>query len=337
LSHLVIDDLGDIAAWRARTPGGAASSELAVEAGTMVRLGAPTLRIAGTIAASGHRAERTFGAVDLTGLDDLRLWIRSDRPADGSAARPFFLEVRLGSGQLAVGAQGNGWHRLLPVPSAGVWHAVPLALDDLPAAVRTAASAIRLTCVDAGAPFVVHLAALVAARDEMLADADAALAGRLDAKVEVGGVSAPAIVEPDAAPNPPFLRVRNYGVRPAPERSPSGGSRTDYTEHGFSIRPPSLPFDVLYEVEAVADSRGDAATMLEFVLRELTPLSTLDAGGRPLTVEWIEPPPLSLDATPAHPTVHLKVSTSQRAAAAGEAAVPPFNRIDVEVDSRATA
>lgn len=337
MSHLVIDDLGDLAAWRARTPGGAASAELTVGAGTITRLGEPTLRISGTAAALGHRAERTFDAVDLSEREDLRLSVRSDRPADGSAARPFFLEVRLGSGQLAIGAQANGWHRLVPIPSAGAWHSIPLALDDLPAAVRNAASAIRLTCVDAAAPFVVHLAALVAVRDEMLADADAAISGRLAGRVEVGGVAAPAILEPDAAPNPPFLRIRNYGVRPAPERSPSGGVRTDYTEHGFSIRPPSVAYDVLYEVEAVADTRGDAAAMLELVLRELTPVSTLDVAGKPLTIEWIEPPALALSATPAHPTVHFKVSTSQRATAAREAVVPPFNRIDVEVDSRATA
>jgi hypothetical protein len=35
--------------------------------------------------------------------------------------------------------------------------------------------------------------------------------------------------------------------------------------------------------------------------------------------------------------VYLKVSTSQRAIAARDPAAPPFNRIDLEVDSRASA
>ena len=96
----------------------------------------------------------------------------------------------------------------------------------------------------------------------------------------------PAVVEPDTAPDPPFLSIRNYDARPAPERSPSNGLRTDYTEHGFAIRPPSVPVDVFYAIEAVAEDRSEAARLLEFLMAELTPVSTLEVGGRPLTVEW---------------------------------------------------
>jgi hypothetical protein len=62
---------------------------------------------------------------DLEPFADLELSVRSDRAADGSEDRPFFLELRLGSKALAIGAGGNDWHRLIQVdaPSRPApWH-----------------------------------------------------------------------------------------------------------------------------------------------------------------------------------------------------------------------
>ncbi len=337
MSHLVVDDLTNLAPWRARTPGGAASNAIKLEPDTESPLGGPTLTIRATADAQGHRVERARAAVDLTSFADLELWVRSDRVADGSDGRPFFFELRLGSAALAVGAAGNDWHRLIPVAAQDVWQPVPLALDDLPAAVRSALTAISFTCVDASTPFTIHLDRILAVSGELVGDVDAALLDRLGGKLEVAGAAVPAIVEPAAAPNGPFFRIKNYAVRPALERSPSGGIRTDHTEHGFSIRPPSVAVDLFYAIEAVADARADAARLLEFAFSDLAPRSTLDVAGRPLTVDWVEAPPLALPAIPTQPTLHVKVATSQRASAAREAAVPPFNRIDLEVDSRASA
>ncbi len=294
------------------------------------------MRIRATASAQGHRVERTMGALDVSDFDDLGLWFRTDRVADGSDARPFFLEVRLGSGQLPIGSPENAWHRLVPLPETNVWRYVPLGLDDLPPTVSSGLSRIRFTCIDASVPFEMHVDRILALRDELLADVDSALVARLGGKVEVAGAPVPALIEPSAVPGGPFLRIRNYAARPAPERSPAGGTRTDYVEQGFSIRPPSVPFDLFYEIDAVADDRGDAARVLEFVLGDLTPVSTLDVAGRPLTVEWVESPPLG-PATPSQPTVHIRIATSQQARAAREVAVPPFNRVDVEVDARASA
>lgn len=332
-----MDDLGDLTPWRARTPGGAASSAIAIERGSVTRLGSPTLKIEATTAAQGHRVERTLPAVDLRPFSDLELSVQSDRVADGSDARPFYLELRLGSAALAIGAQANTWHRLIPIAAANVWQAVPLALDDLADAVRGALTQLRFTVLDAATSFTLHLDRIPALGDELLADVDEALLDRLDGRLVLGGTPVPALVEPAQTPNSPFFRLRNYGLRPAPERSPSGGMRTDYTEQGFSIRPPSLPVDVLYAIDAVADDRADAARLLEFAFTGLAASSTLEVAGRPRTVEWVEPPTLSPTEVPAHPTVYVRVATAQRAGAARERAVPPFNRIDVEVDSRASA
>lgn len=337
MSRLVVDDLADLAPWRARTPGGAPSTAITFERGALPRLGGPTITIRGTDAAEGHRLERTLSALDLTAFADLELWVRSDRVADGSDARPFFFELRLGSAQLAVGAAGNTWHRLIPVAAPDVWQPVPLALDDLAAGVRGALTQVRLTCVEATAAFTLHLDGVAAISPELLADVDAALVTRLGGELRIDGVDVPAVVEPAQAPDTPFFRIRNYAVRPAPERSPSGGLRTDHTEQGFSIRPPAIPVDLFYAIDAVADDRADAARLLELALGKLTPRATLEVAGRPSTVDSVDAPPLSLERVQSLPTVYLKVATSQRTRAVREQAVPPFNRIDVEVDSRASA
>ncbi len=338
MSHVVVDDLGDLSPWRARTPGGTSSTAISIERGEVPRTGADTMTIRATSEAEGHRVERTRATIDLTAFPDLELWVRSDRPADGSESRPFSLELRVGSAQLAIGADGNSWHRLLPVAQADVWQPVLIALDDLPDAVRNAVTAVRFTCVDASVPFELTLDPLLAVTDELLSDVDAALLGRLGGTLELDDVQVTAVVEPSAqAPTEPFFRISNYAVRPAPERSPSAGTRTDFTEHGFAIRPPSVPFDLFYAIEAVADTRAEVAAMLEFALAATTPRSTLDVAGRPLEIEWVEAPPLELATVESRPTVYVRVGTSQRALAAPEPAVPPFNRVDVEVDSRARA
>jgi hypothetical protein len=337
VSHLVIDDLSDLAAWQALTPTGGASTAIAIEPGAGPRPLERGMTIRATTDAENHRVERALAPTDVTPFADLELWVESDRAADSSDARPLFLELRLGSAALAIGAPGNPWHRLIPIATADTWQFVALALDDLPAAVRDAVTSIRFTCVDASVPFVVGLGSLRAVSAQLLSDIDAALLERIANKLELNDKPVPAVVEPEAEPDQPFLRLRNYAVRPAPERSPSSGTRTDYTESGFSIRPASVPFDLFYAIEAAAGTRADAAAMLEFALAEFTPRSTLDVAGRQLTVEWADPPQLALPAIQGQPSVYLRVSTSQRALAARDAAAPPFNRVDVEVDSRATA
>jgi hypothetical protein len=289
------------------------------------------MRIQAVPGASGHTIERELDAVDLSTLDDLELWVRSDRAADGSEARPFFLELRLGSEAVPVGSTINDWNRLIPITAPGAWQAVPLALDDLAAGVRSGVTQIQMTCIAAGVAFALDLDELIALRPELLADVDAALVARL-------GAAAPAVVLPtETEPPLPFFRITSYGVRPAPERSPASGFRSDFTGQCFSIRPPSTPFDLLYAVDAVSADRADAARLLEHVYAELTPVAVLEAAGRPLTIESVDGPQLARTAIPDQPTVYLKVSTAQRATGAREPTVPPFNSIDVETDTRAVA
>ena len=215
---------------------------------------------------------------------------------------------------------------------------MPLALDDLPAAVRGAVTQIRLTCLDASASFALDLDRITALHPELLADVDAALVDRLGGRVELGNRIVPAVVDPAPAPTAPFFRLTSYGARPAPERSPAAGVRTDFTGQGFSIRPPSVPFDLLYAVDAVTDDRADAAQAAR--VRPLRADPALGARRRRAAADgrlgrgtanspWRR-------CRGSRPST-CEVATSQRANVAREAAVPPFNRIDVEVDTRAVA
>jgi hypothetical protein len=188
LSHLDVDDLTELGAWAPRAPDGSPSTAITIEAGPATRLSGQTMRIVAGSGALGHRAERELAApVDLSALDDLELWVRCDRVADGSDARPFFLELRLGSTALAAGASSDAWQRFVPVTTPDVWQTVPLALDDLAPAVRSAVTQIRLTCVDASTPFALDLDGIAAIHPDLLANDDAALAAFLGAAAHAAG------------------------------------------------------------------------------------------------------------------------------------------------------
>lgn len=341
MSRLVIDPFDNLQAWSAHGGDGGPSDEISISLGGPARTGRPTALVQAAPKADGHYVERQGAAADLRPFSDLELWVRSQRVATGSVENPFYVEIRLGSAALPVGAGANTWHRFVPVAQPGVWEPVPLDLGDLPAAVRSAVTTLRLRCLDAGEGWALALDQILAVREDMLADLDEALRARLDGRVVLANKPVPAVVVPVTAPEPkpPFLRISNYDVRPDLERSPTRGRHTDHTEQGFVVRPPSVAYSVYYAVEAVAADRPSAARMFAAALAELAPTSTVTSNGRPLTAEWVEPPtyasPPATAPPPDHPTLHLKVSTSLARRASRETAVPVSNVVTVEVDQRA--
>ena len=187
-----------------------------------------------------------------------------------------------------------------------------LSLEDLPASVRSGLTTIRLTCIDAASAFSLDLDVIAAVREELLADVDASLVNRLNGRLELNGTAVP-----------DWVGHLFEGL-------------DRLTETGFALRPPAVAYDLLYEIDAVAEDRADAAAMLHLVLSEFGAVSTLEVSTNPLTVEWVDAPVTEVPPGD-RPLVHLKVSASQRPAAPTVRAVPPFNRIDVEVDDRASA
>jgi hypothetical protein len=281
-------------AWQTTRPGGGPSTELVAQTDTsMTWLGAPTVALSGSTSASGHLATTNFTAVDLTAFDDLWFWILSDRLADGTEGRAFFLELRLGSAAVAMGTAANAWHRELPVTHVATWQLVKVSLDDLAPAVRGALSAVQIGCIDASVPFRCNVAALTAVREQLLLDLDTALVARLSNQVSLAGAPVPAFVDQPGSATPlpsPSIRITNYDVQSADARSPSGPSRSDYRNGTFDLRPRRRAYDVLYEIDVIASARADADLLYELVLAQLGTSSELLVNGVPQLVE-MEPLP----------------------------------------------
>ncbi|WP_141704110.1 hypothetical protein [Planobispora rosea] len=278
--------------------------------------------------------ERSITSADLRSFDDIEFWTEGDRPADGTAGRPFFCEVRLGSEAAPIGSAANRWHRYVPLLGPGPPQRVPFALDDLPGPVRSACSEIRITFLDA--PARVRFTPPAAVRPQLLADTDAALTGRLDNRLSLRGTPVRALLQADPDQPRPYLLLVNHSIEHALTRVSAGEIRTDFTEGGFAIRSAGVPYDLGYRIEAVADRREDIAVLLEFVLAELGPGATLEVGGTELPVEW--PAPWERLADGAGGDLHeqqtslrISIPVVTRPRAVPRRAVPPHHSIQVEV------
>jgi len=249
-----------------------------------------SLRVTGSTSAEGHVLRRTLADVDLSALDEIRVSLRSTRVADGSS-RPFFLELRLGSNAMPLNDAANTWHRYFPVPRAGNWDLVRLRITDLAPQVRSALSVIQVRCIDATESFTVHLDDLLAVRERLVADVDAALLSKLHQRAAIDGTPVPAIIhhpEDDApAPSVPFIRITPFAIEPAAERLTSFEQRTDFTSQGCLVRPGSLRYDMFFELDVFTETRDQKAGLLEFLASTLTPNGILVQNGVEIPMEWI--------------------------------------------------
>ncbi|HEY3079209.1 MAG TPA: hypothetical protein VGM69_04820 [Chloroflexota bacterium] len=346
MTQLPVDPMDNPALWPTSAPDGTAPSpELSVAAETgHVRFGADgvSLRLRGTTAALDHRARRDLAGLDLGELDELRFWAQSDRPADGSLARPFFLEVRLASAAMGLADPANGWHRLVPIATANAWELVRLSLADLPAAVRSAVTTLQLRCVDATAPFTLYLDDLLAVREELIADVDAALLARLHGRLTLGGAPVPALIShPENPPTAaiPSIRLTQYGIRLALERMRAVETRSDFTTNGFRTGAAGVPYELFYEIDVFADTRPDKARIAEFVLRTLNPpLGELLVNDVPLPIEWVAVEPMDPinRGRGDRSLLHFKVLTRQETGTP-QPARPPYSSIVVEADQATAA
>ncbi|MBZ4373791.1 hypothetical protein [Corallococcus sp. AS-1-6] len=291
MAHLLVEPMDTAAAWSALAPDGVTpSTELSIaDETTQVRPGTDghSGRITASATAAGHLLRRTLGApVDLTPYRELRLWLNASRVATGAPAQPFFLELRLGSVALPADAASNTWNRFLPVAQASTWELHRLSLDDLAPATRSAVVTLQLRCVAEG-PFTCCLDDVLAVRDEMVSDVEAALLERLHNVLVVEGSPVPAEVHsPDVAPPAkPYLRVTPLGVEPSDARTPSTTVRSDFSSTGFRTRPAGFAYDLWYQVEAFASSRADEARLLDFALQRLPPRGDLLVNGAPIPLE----------------------------------------------------
>lgn len=339
MSYQLLDDFANAVLWSAfEADGTTPSAALGLTIDSQVhRYGSDQKsgRIEGASGALGHFLRRSFSALDLTPHEELRLWLRSTRVADGTPERPFFLELRLGSAALPIGHPQNVWQRFLPVGRAGSWELVGLALDDLPAAVRGSLTRIELRCTDDAGSFICHLDDLAAVREEMLGDVEAALLARLGDRLALDGDLVPAyIASPGVTPPElPHMRIALVEIRPGGDRPRSGEVRRDYAGTGYRVAGAANDYDLDYDVDAVTGSRLHTTCILEFVLASLAPRSQLAAAGRPVLVEWqrIDCSNLAEELNDDRVRLRFRIATRQVAGLPTKV-VPTFNPVSIETE-----
>lgn len=332
---IVVDAMDNAEPWRALAPDGVTPStvlSLTVDR-SRARPGAgSSARIVADTHALNHSCRRAFSnALDLTDFDELRLWLLGSRAADGTPARPFCLEVQLGSAALPPGASGNAWQRFLPVAQAGFWEPTRLSIAELPAAVRRAISVLEVRCVAPGIPFTCNVDDIVAVRDAMITDVDAALLAKLDRLLSINGAAVPAVLHPGSGvlvQQRPYFEITHYDIAYSRERTEAVRPRGDHSNRGYALRQPGNAYELYYQITANADDRLTQSTMLDFVLRRLPPRGEIIVNNYPLPIEAVNVEPANQiggfrsDRLP----LFYRISTRQDVGA-GEFAVPARNVI----------
>ncbi|MDC0766943.1 hypothetical protein [Streptomyces sp. HD] len=143
--------------------------------------GMPAIRLSARPEAGGARAEFVPGApLDLNDAGELRLWIRSDQPADGTDGRPFLAEFGYTD---AADTPGEEHRWLLPAARPGAWEQRHLGIDRDR---RGAITRLTLRCLT-DHQLEMSFDELLAIVDEPLVAAEAALVAVLAEPVALPG------------------------------------------------------------------------------------------------------------------------------------------------------
>jgi hypothetical protein len=236
-------------------------------------LGMEIVAAAGSPADPPPFAERRLpAAVDLRERDELRLWLRSSRPGDGTAARPHSLLLEADSDP----ASAAPWRRLIGVSVTDRWELQRLSLADMPQAVRQRVRMLRLRSLDPTTAFTGAVDDLLAVRPRALADLDDALLARLDGTITVpgaaGDVAVPAVLDVPEAPGTrtaPYLLVTTTALVPLGRRGAADALPGDRTPTGGGIRPAPVVLRVDLRIDAVVEDRIQKAALLDALVADL--------------------------------------------------------------------
>ena len=289
--QLLVDAMNDPSLWTALEADQTPSTELGVTAETsLFRYGEDTtsLKVQATSQALNHRLLRTLANLDWRTMDELRFWLRANRTADGSAAKPFYLELRLASGAMSLTNPNNTWYRLLPIAQSGQWELIRLSLRDLPDAIRSAVNLLQVRCITA-LDFVCHIDDLVVVREELLNDIDQALLARLHNRLRLGNDPVPAFIAHPNQTEPalPHIRLVQYGLQLVPDAQRSTQQKGDFTETGYSVLPASVGYALFYEIEGRATTREVTSRLFEFILQAFSPQGSILSNNVMHRVEFI--------------------------------------------------
>lgn len=217
------------------------------------------------------QAQRSFApALDLSSFEEIRLWFRSDRISDGSAANPFYVAVEAASAATAT-AQ---WSRLLPVSRASVWELHRLWLGDMPPALTTGIGALRLRGLANTTAFNAALDDIVAVSEQAISDAEAAWTTRLDGtlSVTVGGVTKPLpmyLEPPSSAPATPYILLTAWAALPLRDLGSVAPVIDNYVISGAYSRPAPDSLQLDYRLQVIASDRGLRAAVFGDLIANL--------------------------------------------------------------------
>lgn len=293
MPFIALDDFTAPLQWDALDPVNAPSAEILLSAvdSAHPQAGEPgAMRADIASGASGHRLQLDLPATDLSEFDDLVLWARSRSRAGTAPGAEFLLRLELGSAAMPIGAPGNTWHRYLGPLGGNGWHYLRFTLDDLPAAVRSALTRVRITVVATSTGQALFLDGLEAQARHAVSDAEAALLALLDGQLVLGGTPVPAAIPPDSVADPtePFYRLEPVRSAPSPMRALDGGTRSDFTDDGYRVRPAPEPWDLFYAIDCEAPSRGEAAAMLDHLGDTFRRHGWLRSGNRAFRVDPVD-------------------------------------------------
>jgi hypothetical protein len=229
---------------------------------------------AGSHGAPAPFAERQFTpARDLREAEELRLWLKSSRPGDGTPARPFYLAFEATTDPPAA---GTPWRRLLPVSRPGTWELHRLWLGDMPSGLRQAVGFLRLRSLDASVAFRGALDDVVATAPEPIQDVEAALFERLHNtfQVTVAGTptNVPAILDVPESPGTrtePYILITPWSLLPLGRRAGSEDLVDNYTETGAFVRPAPWAVQLEYRIDVFGDERPQKTYLLERVVEDI--------------------------------------------------------------------
>src|SRR5215216_870771 len=280
--------------WPASSPLWSVSAEASADALGRGGLGMLIRATAGEPSDAPPSAERRFTPpLDLRDADELRLWLKSTRAADGSRGRPFYLALEATTDPPSAGPP---WRRFLPVPQAGAWALQRIALDDMPAALREAVALLRIRSLDAGVAFEAAIDDLMAVRPEPLADVDSALLVRFDETFEVAvhgePTLVPALIDVPESPGqrtPPFILITPWSVVALDRRAGGDEVVDNYTDAGAFVRPAPRSVQLDFKIDVFAADRAQKAGLLERVLTSILSDPQLVAANMPLEILPVEP------------------------------------------------
>ncbi|HEY4239995.1 MAG TPA: hypothetical protein VGM88_09280 [Kofleriaceae bacterium] len=291
MAQLYLDAKGDFAAWQAFAADGhtASTAVSATVETTLLRYGpdGKSVRLQGDPTGGGHLLRWSLPATDLGDYDEVRLYVRGDRVANGATGTPFYLELHLGSAALPTTAAGNTWRRYLPIFQSNSWELVRYSLADLPAQVRSGLDTVELRFVEASAPFDIVVDDLSAVHEEMISDVEAALIDRLNDRLVLSGKNIPALLDGASLPDT-YLFVTCYNIQTQDLRQNAVRARRDFIpQGGYSLAPAIQHWILTYRIDAVAPDRTTESRMMDFVLRTFSSSDQLVVDSYPTQITFL--------------------------------------------------